>query len=207
MAHLGGIRRVTVGLALAGAGASLLAGCGGGAATSTPTTAAPSTTTTPTPTSAVASTTTSPPLPPTSGAGPTPTSSHCGTTVAPTGSGATGSVTECVSDVSYFSYNDPNAGPGYYVHLDVSDANHSSQGQQAPYDFEVVDSSNHQIQDVSTATGDGQPPNCFNINGTSLNVLSGQAVDFPEPICFELSGPSDQIHAFVDVDFELTIKL
>ncbi len=211
MAHLRGILRLTVGLALAGAGASLLAACGGGAATSNPTTtparSTASTTIPPTPTSGPAPATTSPPVPSTTGAGTTAAGSHCGTTVAPAGSGSTGSVTECVSDVNYFNYNDPNAGPGYYVRLDVSDANHSSQGQQAPYDFEVVDSSNQRIQDVSTASGDGQPPNCFNINGTSMNVLSGQTVDFPQPICFELSGPTDQIHAFVEVDFELTIKL
>jgi hypothetical protein len=109
--------------------------------------------------------------------------------------------------VSYFAYDDPNAGPGYYVRLDVSDANHSTQGQQAPYDFEVVDSANSQIGDVSTAPGAGQPPNCFDIDSTSLNVLSGQTVKFPQPICFELSGATDRIRAFVDVDFELTIKL
>jgi len=112
-----------------------------------------------------------------------------------------------VSGVSYFSYDDPNAGPGFYVRLDVSDSNHSSQGQQAPYDFDVVDRANNQIADVSSASGVGQPPNCFDINSTSLDVLPGQTVKFPQPICFELSSTADRIQAFVDVDFELTIKL
>jgi hypothetical protein len=112
-----------------------------------------------------------------------------------------------VSNVAYFSYDDPNTGPGYYVRMDVSDANHSTQGQQAPYDFQIVDSAGQMIEDISSASGAGQPPGCFDADASPVNVLPGQTARFPQPVCFELGSAADRARSFVDVDFELTIRI